>query len=87
MVYPGDWLMHSPARPLPAWANVNPNAHCELCGEAVDKGEHWFIQRTEPSRARCGDCQSVIWQLDGHEVTWPGGVAIPALAMTTGQTT
>lgn len=79
IVYPGNWLMHSPANPLPPWAEVDPDAHCELCAEAVNSCEHWFIQRTDPERARCCDCQSVIWQLDGYEVTWPGGVAIPAL--------
>jgi hypothetical protein len=77
IVYPGDWLTHSPTYPLPDWAKVDPNAQCELCGEEVDKGEQWFIQRTEPSRARCADCQSVIWQVEGREVSWPGGIAIP----------
>jgi hypothetical protein len=76
-VYPGDWLKHSPKDPLPGWAEVNSDAQCELCGERVGRGGHWFIQRTDPQRVRCSDCQSVIWQIEGRAIIWPGGCAVP----------
>jgi hypothetical protein len=72
-IYPGDWLRHSHKKPLPAWAKVNPDACCDLCGRCVSAGDYWYIQRTDNQRARCSDCQSVIWELDGYEVIYPSG--------------
>ena len=67
-IYPGYWLRHSHKNPLPAWAKVNPDACCELCGKPVGAGDYWYIQWTDHQRVRCSDCQSVLWQLDGYEV-------------------
>lgn len=72
-VYAGDWLMHSHNKPLPAWAKVNADAYCELCGNRVGAGDHWYIQRTDHQRVRCSDCQSVLWQLDGYDYEPPFG--------------
>ena len=68
LVYPGDWLRHSPENPLPAWASVNLEAHCELCGEAVCADPHWFISRTDFGRVRCPCCQEAEWSAQGFEV-------------------
>jgi hypothetical protein len=68
LVYPGDWLRHSPDNPLPAWASVNLKAHCELCGEAIGADPHWFISRTDFGRVRCPCCQEAKWWAQGFEV-------------------
>jgi hypothetical protein len=68
LVYPGDWLRHSPDNPLPPWASVNPEAHCELCGEAVGTDPHWFISRTDFGRVRCLCCQEAKWWAQGFEL-------------------
>jgi hypothetical protein len=73
VVYPGDWIAHSPtdSKPVPDGFPVDPK--CEVCGEpglfndpCLPDTHYWFNVKTYA--VRCQSCQETHWWADGYEI-------------------